>query len=99
MFRKTIALNENAQPGTWRLSNYNLQDQAGNRSNLPSSLAISAWGNQNDSEEVRELKTQLLSEILGVNTSGLKTSVLNDDFNPAFLFDNIDLGFTICLGI
>ena len=89
VFSKSISISSAAEPGTWRLADYYLSDQAGNYSNLPGSLRIDRWSNDSDSEEIRTLKTELLADALGINEDSLTTTILNSSYSPAALNDEI----------
>ena len=71
IFEKTITLNSLTEPGTWRLANYYLSDRAGNYSSLADSVRLNTWSMPRDSEEVANLKTQLLADALGIEASSL----------------------------
>ena len=69
VFKKTFSISPDAEPGTWRLADYYLNDKAGNYSSLADVLRIQSNDYNNDNEITRNLKTELLRSILEMQTT------------------------------
>lgn len=79
-FLSNIKLDERAQPGIWRLSDYQLYDSVGNRSWLPDSMAINQYDRYRSNISERNQKTTAQAKVLNLDKSSLAIEIVNSNY-------------------